>query len=210
MLNALFGSTARVKILNFLLLNEEQAYELSALSKELSLSSAALRHELNNLVGFGLLKEEIKFFDRPVRQSGRLTRKKNRLPLEKKFFLVRRDFLLYPEIKALFSKAQILSSQKFVSGLEKISRPKFLALTGLFTNYPEAQTDILFVGTLRRPAFLKLLKELERDLGREINYTILNEREFNYRRSVMDIFLYNILEGKTLVLINNLETKKNL
>lgn len=82
-----------------------------------------------------------------------------------------------------------------------------LILTGFFTNYPEAQTDLLIVGNVKRPAFLKIISELEKDLGHEINFTILDDKEFKYRQEIMDIFLYNILEGKTIVLIDNFTHK---
>lgn len=184
MLESIFGSATRVKMLNLLLLAADQRFEPARLARDLDLPANSVRHELDNLVRFGLLSEE--------------------KILKKRYFSVKADFILYPEIKALFAKAQILSSQKFIFGLQKISQPKFLALTGIFTNYPEAQTDLLVVGNVRRPAFLKLMKELEHDLGREINFTIMTEKEFLYREEIMDIFLYNILSGKTLVLIDNL------
>lgn len=194
MLNSLFGSAVRAKLLNAFLLYPERNYALAALAKEIGLSPAGIRSELANLVSIGLLKEE-------RRLEGKA---------EKKFYRVDESFLLYPEIKALFTKAQILFSEKFVQGLTKICQPRLLALTGLFTNYPEAQTDLLVVGSVRRPLFLKLLGELEKDLGREINFTILSEKEFNYRRAVMDIFLYNILEGKTIFLVDDFLNQKKV
>ncbi len=199
MLDAIFGSVLRVKILNLFLLYPEKKYQPQAIARDFSLPLVSLRHELENLLKFGLIIEE-------VAASKEENKKKE---LVNKFYSANTKFLLYPEIKALFVKAQIMFSQKFLIGLEKICEPKFLALTGLFTNYPEAQTDLLIVGAIRRPAFLKLIKELENDLGREINYTIMDEKEFRYRREIMDIFLYNILEGKTLVLLDNLEKNKS-
>lgn len=184
MLGSIFGSASRAKIIKLLILSTDKKFQASQIAKDLELPLNSLRHELDNLTQFGLIGEE--------KVAG------------KKYFSVNTNFLLYPEIKALFAKAQILSSQEFINGLQKICQPSFLALTGIFTNYPEAQTDILIVGTLRRPPFLKLIKDLEKDLGREINFTILSEREFQYREEIMDIFLYNILEGKTLVLIDNI------
>jgi len=194
MLDAIFSSVSRVKMLNLFLLSPEKKYQSEQLILNLGLPAVSVRHELTNLIKFGLIKEEKLIEDKT---DGRRQK-------EKKIYSVNSDFLLYPEIKALFTKAQVLFSQKFINGLKKISQPKFLALTGLFTNYPEAQTDILVVGSIRRGAFLKLLQELEKDLGREINFTILSEKEFHYREDVMDIFLYNILEGKTLVLLDNI------
>jgi len=200
MLNALFGSLARVKILNLLLLYPEKKYQVRQLTSDLNLPAGAIRRELDNLVKFGLINEE-KLRENEEKKEGKG---------EKKYFSSNSNFLLFPEIKSLFIKAQILSSQKFLDQLQKTCQPKFLALTGLFTNYPEAQTDILVVGAIHRQAFLKLIKELEKDLNREINFTILTEREFNYRREIMDIFLYNILEGRTLILLDNLHKANGL
>jgi len=198
MLEPIFGSVPRVKILNLLLLSETKKFPLTSLARDLNLPVNSVRHELANLIKFGLVNEE-KISSERNETGDKLANKK-----EKKYFSANNDFILYPEIRALFVKAQILFSQKFILGLQKICQPKFLALTGLFTNYPEAQTDILIVGSVRRSAFLKLIKELEKDLGREINFTILKETEFRYREEIMDIFLYNILEGKTLILLDNL------
>jgi len=196
MLDAIFGSATRVKILNLFLLYPEKRYRLAALARDFSLPAASLRHEIDNLVRFGLVSEE------------KILPTEGKKKTEFKAYGANTKFILYPEIKALFAKAQILFSQKFIDSLQKICQPKLLALTGLFTNYPEAQTDLLIVGSIRRAAFLKLIKELEKDLRREINYTIMDEKEFRYRREIMDIFLYNILTGKTLTLINNIDKDK--
>ena len=118
--------------------------------------------------------------------------------------MVNKDFILFPEIKALFLKAQILSSQNFINGLEKNFQTKLLVLTGFFTNQADAQTDLLIVGPVKRQLFLKLIADLEKDLGHEINFTIMDETEYNYRKEIMDIFLYAILDGKKIVLIDNL------
>lgn len=203
MLDAIFSSVSRVKILNFLLLSTDKKFQLKSLTRDLNLTPSSVRHELDNLSKFGLVVEENGPEEKEEKPG-----KKNKP--NKKYFYINTGFILYPEIKALFVKAQILFSQKFISGLQKICQPKFLALTGLFTNYPEARTDLLVVGTVRRGAFLQLIKNLEKDLGREINFTILSEREFHYREEIMDIFLYNILEGKTIVLLDNIHKTPKL
>lgn len=181
MLSALFGSEPRTKILHLLLLNPDKKYLIKEVGKEAGLPAATTRKELNNLLEFGIVKEE------------------------GDFWLVNQDFIIFSELKALVVKAQILSSQKFIDGLKKVSEPKFLALTGLFTGDNLVKTDILLVGPVKRRAFVKLVEQLELDLAREINFTIMDETEFFYRQEVMDIFLYNILTGKTIVLVNNWE-----
>ena len=178
MLSALFGSEARARLLNLLLLDPEKKYKLRDLSKETGITLASLRKELNSLSQFGLVRED------------------------SEFWMTNKNFVIFPELRSLFMKAQILSSQKFIDGLKKIANPKFLALTGAFTSDPDAKTDILIVGPVKRAPFLKLIAELEKDLGHELNYTILTEEEYLYRQEIMDIFLYSILTAKIIILID--------
>jgi predicted DNA-binding transcriptional regulator len=184
MLSSLFGSETRVRILNLLVLDSEKKCNLRELTKELKLGAVAIRKELTALTEFGLLKNE------------------------DDFWLVNKNFIIFSEIKALLIKAQILSSQKLIDGLKKIADLKYLALSGVFTSDAEAKTDIIIVGTIKRKPFLTLISALQIDLGREINYTIMDEAEFRYRQEVMDIFLYNALAGKIIVLVDNLNGEK--
>ena len=201
MLNAIFGSEARVKILNLFLLHPETKYYILQIARDLKLPANSVRREVDNILKFGLIMPA----SAPLTDQSET--KIEKVKIEKKYFEANKNFILYPEIKALFIKTQVISSQKFISNLQKSFQPKLLALTGFFTNFPEAQTDILIVGHVKRPAFLKLIAELEKDFGREINFTILEEKEFRYRQDIMDIFLYNILEGKTITLIDSLTHK---
>ncbi|MFA7087924.1 MAG: hypothetical protein WC146_01135 [Patescibacteria group bacterium] len=212
MLSALFGSTLRAKILSTLLLHPEKKYNLQELAVNLNLSVNLTRRELENLTAMGIVKEE-EIKEEKTKIEKIKAKNKNRTlkkPTKKSsLYNANENFLLFSEIKSLFVKAQILSSQKLLENLQKTGQAKFLALTGSFTNYPEAQTDILIVGKIKRSSFLDSINELEKDLGREINFTILSEREFDYRRQIMDIFLYNILEGKTIVILDNLGKKQS-
>ncbi len=212
MLTQLLGSEQRIKIISLFLLHPETKHEVVQVARDLKLPANLVRREIDLLLKFGLLgvaptateiePETINDDQEPEKKVTK-TNKAAKIP-DKKFFEINKNFLLYPEINALFFKAQILSSQKFILSLEKTFQPKLLVLTGFFTNYPEAQTDILIVGRVKRPTFLKLVAELEKNLGRELNFTILEEKEFRYRQEIMDIFLYNILEGKIITLINSL------
>lgn len=202
MLKALFGSTARVKILEFFLLYPDKKSSLRQLAHDFDLPASSLRYELENLVKFGILREE--------KENEELTEEKSekkKKRTEKKYFVADTNFILYPEIKALLTKAQILYSQSFLDGLRKIGQPKFLALTGFFTNQSQTRTDILIVGHIRQTALLKLIQELEKNIGHEVNFTVFSEREFNYRREINDIFLYNIFSGDMFILINELDKK---
>ena len=181
MLKALFASETRERVLSLFLLNAEKKYTLPQVVKETACASKSVSKELDNLVAFGLLKISLK--DK---------------------WIVNKNFIIFPELRTLIAKAQLVSSQKFIDGLKEISTLSFLALTGVFTGDEMVKTDILMVGKIKKRPFTILLKRLEKEMGREINYTIIDETEFSYRREVMDIFLYNILHGKTLFLIDTI------
>jgi len=216
MLKLLFSSETRVKLLSLFLLHTDKRYSQAQLVAELKVASMAINKELENLVKFGLIIENEELVEpaiasenkslkiKPGSRDKKLAESQKKY---KKYFFVNKTFILYQEIKALFVKAQVLSSQNFILSLEKNFSAKLVILTGLFVNYPEAQTDLLIVGRIKKPPFLKLIAQLEKDLGREINFTIMDEREFYYRREIMDIFLYNILEGRKIILSDYLLNK---
>lgn len=191
MLSVLFGKETRIKILNFFLIRSEQKYSASQISHEIGLSTAIVRRELINFTKLGLLRKE------PVAKSSS----------DQNLYYLEKSFILYPELKALFTKAQILVSQRFINNLQKICQPKFLALSGLFVNNSQSPTDILVVARVRRLEFLKLIKELEHDLKKEVNFTLMDEKEFIYRKEIMDVFLYNILEDDNIILIDQISKK---
>lgn len=190
MLSQLFGSEARVKILNMFLTKPDGQYYLRQLARDLELQVNSVRRELLNLEQLGLII--------PVVSE---TKSK-----EKKYYAVSRDFLLFNEIKSLFIKAQLLTTKDFVENVQKICTPKLFILTGFFTGNSDSKTDLLIVGKVNKDKLVKLIKELEESINREINYTIMDEKEFTYRQEIFDVFLHRLMEGKKIVITDNLKT----
>ncbi|MDP2830565.1 MAG: hypothetical protein Q8O21_00690 [bacterium] len=232
MLEKLFGSRARVKILNIFLLNPREKYYIRQLSRNLKLQLNSARRELENLEKFGILisshsvSSKIGDSANDHGEDGDMEDKPSFAPSfakaadgkkategkpsfaeamagkqEKKYYRANIAFVLFEEIKALVVKAQILYGKDFVGKLQKIGKIKLLILTGFFANN-NALTDLLIVGNVNKNKLLKLIKELELELGREINFTLMEPREFKYRRDITDIFLYEILEGRKIVVID--------
>jgi hypothetical protein len=52
------------------------------------------------------------------------------------------------------------------------------------------------------------MRKLERQLGREVNYTVLIRKEFESRRARKDVFLENVWRNKRLLLIGAREKTK--
>lgn len=198
MLEKLFGSNARVKILKLFLLNPSDKFYIRQLSRDLKLQLNSVRRELDNLEKFGILTSDIK------NEKDGNSDKKEESGQEKKYFRANPCFILFDEIKALIVKAQILYEKDFVKKLNSIGKINLLVLTGIFVNNPDALIDILIVGKINKIKLVKLIRGLEVDLGKEINFTVFDSHEFKYRRDVTDIFLYGILDGRKLVVIDEI------
>ena len=226
MLAKLFGSNSRVKILKLFLMRTNDKFYIRQIARDLGLQLNSVRRELENLEKFGLLisgqeavdknessiktKEEIitkiaKDFKESLKVKKKL--KKNVIinKTEKKYYSVNKDFILFDEIKALIVKSQILYEKDFVEKLYQAGKPKLLILSGFFVNDDQAVVDLFIVGRINKSKLLKLIKSLENQMGREINFTLMDVKEFNYRRNITDIFLYDILERKKIIVVDELE-----
>jgi DNA-binding MarR family transcriptional regulator len=191
MLSSLFGSPARVKILSAFLTKPDEKYYLRQLARDLELQVNSVRREIINLEEIGLI----------IPITGETKAK------EKKYYTINKGFLLFPEMKALFIKSQVLSTKEFAENVQKLYTPKLLILAGFFVEDVNSKTDILIVGKINKEKFIKTVRDLEVMIGREVNYTIMEEKEYLYRREVLDIFLNKIMEGQKIIVSDSLTEK---
>jgi hypothetical protein len=201
MIDGFFGSKTRVKILRQFLLNDESRYYLRQLARDLSLQVNSVRRELKHLETCGLLLE-VDYHNNSTILSDKSNLEGIKGASDKKYYEVNKNFVLFPEIRSLILKSQTLAGQNLVEELRAICDPKLLLLTGAFVGQGNFPTDMLLVASVPKGKLLELIKKLEHDLGREINYTVMDEAEFRYRQEIVDVFLHNILQAKKLVLIN--------
>jgi len=220
MLGKLFGSNARVKILKLFILHPRERFYIRQIARDLKLQLNSVRRELENLEQFGLLisnsaanlesgeNSQIFILDEKGSKSGAKNDKNKKVKVlaksEKKYYQVNVGFILYDEIKSLLVKAQFLYERDFVDRLRKAGVPRLLILTGFFVNKQNGLVDMLLVGRFNKPKLLKIIRGLEGELGKEVNFAVMDMREFKYRKDITDIFLYDILEGKKIVAIDEL------
>lgn len=225
-LSKLFGSTSRVKILKFFLMHDNESFYIRQIARDLDLQLNSVRRELENLEQFGLLvantpsRKEAKVEEEPAIEETLPEIEESELPdgeakpksksggnkTDKKYYSVNQNFVLFEEIKALFIKAQVLYERDFSEKILAVGQPKLFILSGFFVNAEDAPTDIFLVGRLNREKIGEVISELERELDRELNYTVMDIEEFIYRRDITDVFLYGILESKKIVIVDELSS----
>ncbi|MFA5420406.1 MAG: hypothetical protein WC280_00030 [Patescibacteria group bacterium] len=215
MLEKIFGSKSRVKLLKIFLLNPDSSFYIRQLSRDLKLQVNSVRRELINLEEFGLISStnnNINLSDLSNNSELDSSAKKKSDTVEltsgslkdKKYYKVNKNFILFSEIKSLILKAQILSGENFIKKLKDVCDPKFILLGGMFLNNEGAPTDVLIVANIENHKLLKIIDDLESEMNRSINFTVMDEKEFKYRQEVADVFLHNVLNNKKIILLDKI------
>ncbi len=187
LLDQLFGSPLRVRLLRLFLDRPLDAWDARTIQSRLRVHRIPLTRELENLCSFGILT-----------QATSTDGKEN-------VYRTHTNALLYPELHSLFLKARLLIERALVHEIERIGHVRYLLLSGFFVGDPDAQTDLFIVGKINRKKIGNLMKRFERELGREIRYTVMSKSEFKYRHDITDRFLYHLLENqKKIVVIDTL------
>jgi len=197
MLDKLFGSKTRVRLLRLLLNNPDRPFFVRELSRRVGAQINAVRNEIDNLRKLDL----IRLADGPSADDDAVVG--HRAVSQRKYFQVNSSSLLYPELVALFQKSQGLLEKDFTRKLVQSGQLSYLSLGGFFVGESDAPTDIFAVGKVSREKFTGVIKGFEREVGREINFTIMTAQEFKYRREVTDRFLYSILDSRRQVVLDS-------
>ncbi len=197
MLEHLFGSKTRVKLLNIFFREPERAFFVRELNRLAGLQLHTVRRELSNLEAMGVVGQV----------EGKISGKHTVGTERSKYYKLITESLLFPELKALLLKAQVMEEQALIDIIkEKGGDVKLFILTGFFTNESEVETDIMLVGAIKPMVIAKIIRDYEKESQRSIRYTILTEAEFRERHEIGDKFLYSIFEAKHITAIDNLST----
>ena len=201
MLEHLFGSKTRVKLLRIFLNHPENSYYIRELTRLTGLQINAVRRELNNLEELDIIATLNKVEKNLAEEKGK---KKKKNQQEKKYYQVNVNYILYAELKALMLKAQVLLEYDLVNKIGKMGIVRYLALTGIFVGFVGAPTDLFIVGNIKKDRLVRLIRKFEKELNYEINFTLMPLNEYRYRKNITDRFLYGILENKKIVVLDNL------
>ncbi|OIP65335.1 hypothetical protein AUK15_01895 [Candidatus Nomurabacteria bacterium CG2_30_43_9] len=191
-LGKLFGSQARVKILRLFLLNPQDAYDAPMVAEKSKVSVSEARRELTLLKNAGVLNT--KSFTKEIP-----SKKKDVKPKKKRVsgFQIRTAFPLLSSLKSLIVSETPLNRDEIVKRFKGIGKIKFLAVSGIFIDEPEARVDVFIVGdNLKKRSIENVLRTIESEVGKELSYGVLETSEFLYRVSVYDKFVRDVLDGR--------------
>ncbi len=195
MLEHLFGSKTRVRLLRLFFAEPEKMYFVRELTRVLDVQINAVRRELELLQAAEIV-EEVKAGDVPGGDPQSI----------KKYYRLSQSSLLFPELQALIYKEKLLNEHLFIEELKtKAGDLKILVLSGHFTDDEKAPTDMLIVGDVREKAVTALIEQYEHDHRVSFRYTFMKEQEFLDRRHIMDKFLFTLFESKIIKAVDLLK-----
>ena len=171
-------SVPRQRLLALYFTNPTARRHLRDLAQQLAVDPSNLSRELRRLEREGLFQSEI---------SG-----------HQKYFQLNRKYPLFKEVRGIVTKT-IGAKFQIAAVLKEIKRIEEAFLYGSFArNQQDAASDIdvLIIGSPNAESLAVAVRKLERQLGREINYTVLSRKEFTSRRKRKDAFLENVWHNK--------------
>ena len=200
-LEVLFDSPIRVRLLKLFLFSPDRNFDGKTIAEMLNVASGLIKKHLAKL-------SETRFVI--AKKIG-----------GKRVFKINKDFIFYEELKELVVKASPASKQNLLRRLKSFGGVKLAALSGIFLrrsqsesrpylasglNLDNSHADLLVVGDkIKSAKFDRFLKELEAEVGREINCALMTTKEFYYRYNMYDRFVRDILDFKHEKLINKLK-----
>lgn len=204
MLEYLFGSKTRLKLLRLFFNQPEQKFFVRELTRLVNTQINSVRRELGHLLEAKIIIPGVA--DEPAAEKSA----KNKADNKRKYYCLNPRGVINQELQALLLKAQFWGEKQLIETVKKIGHIDFLVLAGRFVSLPDAPTDLLIVGNLAKKDLGKLIRVFEDDFGGEVRYTVMTPKEFLYRRDVADKFLSDIFENKHLVAVDNLPTPYGL
>lgn len=184
-LEHLFGSRERARILRFFLQNPDHQYEFSEIVRKNMIRSHPAKVELANLA-------RIKFVLVRTRKG-------------RNYYQLNQEFNFYPELKNLIAKSNVYPQCKSMGKVTKIGNIKLAVISGVFISYHKSKADMILVGDNISKAKLKnLMNNLEAEIGKEISFVLMTMDEFKYRLNMLDKFVLEFLEGPHEEIINKI------
>lgn len=184
-------SKVRVKLLRLFFADPAEMYHVRGLVRKIDEEINAVRRELLHLEKAGLLKKE---------QRG------NRL-----YYWLNPHYPIYHELLVMVAKEVGLGEQ-IIKNRNRIGKVSFCVFSGRFIRRAERkedEVDVLLIGDVVMPELAALIKVEEEKRGQEINYTVMTDEEFDFRKKRRDPFLGGILVKSRVMIIGDEEDLLN-
>lgn len=179
----LFGGQARVRIMRLFLLNNTN-FDIAEIISRSRVTKANARKELNALMSLGFIKQKS-----ITKEGARGGKKKVTAWSLNPFF----PYLI--PVREILIDPDLLIQEDLIQRFKQIGKIKLLIVSGVFIGEEKSRADLLIVGDkLKRNLLTQVIKGLEAEIGKELNYVVFDSEEFKYRLSMYDKLVCDIID----------------
>ena len=182
-LGLLFGSKTRADLLAQFLLHPGESYYIRELAGLVGQSPTPVIRELSKLEQLGLVTWYMK--------------------ANAKYYTVNMASFLFPELQSLILKTSGLGDVLSVH-LKELPSIRFAFIYGSFADGsagPDSDLDLMLIGNATLSALTKVVRAAEKRLGRGVQYSIFNEKEFLKKLKAKNEFIVQTVKGARIMLI---------
>jgi len=187
MIDALFGSKTRVKLLHLFLNNPNRAFYVREITRKIEEQINSVRRELANMLSIGIIQSDSS---------------NNRL-----YYEVNQSYVHYEPLRAIFGDKSFSAESTtptavsdWAKRLKLLGDVRVAILSGSLVRGSKSEVDVVLAGNVNKTQLKRFVKELEDEEGHSINYTVMSYEDFYYRLSIKDRFILDIISGKFTLL----------
>lgn len=193
MIEQLFGSKTRVKLLQLFYSNPNRSFYVREITRKIDEQINSVRRELGNLLSIGIITSD---------------NTNNKL-----YYEVNQKYEYYKPLQEIFGGGVKKSAKKTAAtvdgvvgegehDLKSVGHVELAVYTGQFTRDDSVGIDFLVVGDVNPNALQKYVDQLESQENKSIRYTVMSPADFRYRQQIRDRFAVAIQQAKKQVLVD--------
>lgn len=190
-LEKIFGSSSKVKIMRLFLFNKETPFDVADVSERASVKKDAARKELLNLEKAGLLKKKtfVKETVKKLKKGDKVTKKKV------KGWMVNPKFPYLRPLQNFLIHINPLKHKDVLNRISSVGKVKLVIVSGVFIQELESRVDLLVVGdNINNSRLTNAVKAIEAEIGKELRFATFTTDDFEYRHGMMDKLVRDILD----------------
>lgn len=180
----LFGGQNRVKIMRLFLLNPQHTFGVEEVASRSRVLRTGARKELHAIHAMGFIKQKL------VTKEGARGGKKKVLA-----WGLNSSFPYLNPIRDLLVDPNLLLQEDLIQRFKPVGKIKLLMVAGVFIGHVQSRVDILIVGDkLKKNILQQVIKGLEAEIGKELDYVVFDTSEFKYRIDMYDKLVCDVLD----------------
>jgi predicted transcriptional regulator len=185
MVEQLFGSKTRVKLLYLFYTNPKRSFYVREITRKIDEQINSVRRELSNLLSIGIISSD---------------GSNNKL-----YYEVNQKYEFYDPLSQIFGQGVTntpggvtIDSSKDIKAVGNVH---LAIMTGQFTRDETSGIDLLIVGDVNENQLENYIHNLEKKESKELRYAVMSKADFLYRRKVNDRFVALVLDSKHQVIV---------